>query len=162
MTRRRCSGGAWGAPGRPRNYGRLLTHRHARPRFGHCTQDLLNLMLIGRAVPNVFDGCVSSAEGRGTPPSPTLCSVMPLGDSGLALHGVEERAMVGYLTQLEALRYCSVGHNLKTPWLPIWVLASSSHFSVLFSLSPRANQQSIKVRSAVRGCGRRELGGGAG
>ena len=58
--------------------------------FGHCNQDLLNLLLTGRATSNVLDG------------------EMALGDSGLKLRGVYQRNAVGYLTQLEALRYCEV------------------------------------------------------
>jgi hypothetical protein len=51
---------------------------------------LLNLLLVGRAVSNVFDG------DRG------------LGESGLTLHGIPFRPNVGYLTHLEALRYVQV------------------------------------------------------
>jgi hypothetical protein len=65
--------------------------------FGHCTQELLNLLLVGQASSNVFDGSV------------------PLGDSTAAassdsvmLRGIPARAPVGYLTQVEALRYCQV------------------------------------------------------
>ncbi|CAI5735587.1 unnamed protein product [Peronospora destructor] len=84
--------------------------------FGHCTQELLNLLLTGKAVSNVFDGSV------------------PMGDSGLFLHGVSQRARIGYLTQLEALRYCQVGSYYKSPQFPVWVIGSSSHFSVGFAL----------------------------
>ncbi|RHY67793.1 hypothetical protein DYB30_008155 [Aphanomyces astaci] len=83
--------------------------------FGHGSQELLNLMLTGRATSNVFDG------------------VVPMGDSGLVLRGVQSRAQVGYLTHLEALRYCTVGTFLKSPIFPVWVLGSTSHFTVLFA-----------------------------
>ncbi|KDO27466.1 hypothetical protein SPRG_07055 [Saprolegnia parasitica CBS 223.65] len=83
--------------------------------FGHGTQELLNLMLTGRGTSNVFDDSV------------------PMGDTGLVLRGVSRRPLVGYLTQLEALRYCAVGSYYKTPLSPIWVLGSASHFTVLFS-----------------------------
>ena len=58
--------------------------------FGHCNQDLLNLLLTGRATSNVMDGEV------------------PLGDSGLVVKGVSSQSRIGYLTHLEALRYCQV------------------------------------------------------
>jgi hypothetical protein len=58
--------------------------------FGHCNQELINLLLTGRATSNVIDG------------------EMELGDSGLRLRGVYQRSSIGYLTQLEALRYCEV------------------------------------------------------
>ena len=58
--------------------------------FGHCSQELLNLLLSGAATSNVFDGSV------------------PMGDTGLTLRGIPKRSAVGYLTHLEALRYCQV------------------------------------------------------
>nr|CCA19714.1 conserved hypothetical protein [Albugo laibachii Nc14] len=84
--------------------------------YGHCTQELVNLLLTGKATSNVFDGSI------------------PLGDSGMSLRGVSERARIGYLTQLEALRYCEVGSYYKCPRYPIWVVGSSSHFTILFGL----------------------------
>ncbi|MES1908230.1 MAG: hypothetical protein MHM6MM_001203 [Cercozoa sp. M6MM] len=81
-------------------------------RFGHTSQALLNLMLFGRATNNVFDGDKD------------------LG--GLKVHGVPHRSDVGLLSVLEALRYSKVGDYLKTPKLPIWVIGSSSHYTVLF------------------------------
>ncbi|CAI5715614.1 hypothetical protein KXD40_008347 [Peronospora effusa] len=92
--------------------------------FGHCTQELLNLLLTGKAVSNVFDGNV------------------PMGDSGMFLHGVSQRARIGYLTQLEALRYCQVGSYYKSPQFPVWVIGSSSHFSVGFALEAWVSEES--------------------
>ncbi|OQR81162.1 hypothetical protein ACHHYP_16690 [Achlya hypogyna] len=92
--------------------------------FGHGTQELLNLMLTGRATSNVFDGSV------------------PMGDTGLVLRGVAARPIVGYLTHLEALRYCAVGSFFKTPMSPVWVLGSASHFTVLFADDPGLVQES--------------------
>jgi ubiquitin carboxyl-terminal hydrolase MINDY-3/4 len=92
--------------------------------FGHSSQDLLNLLLCGKAVSNVFDGD------------------MPMGDSGLTLKGVGQQNDIGYLTQLEALRFCQVGSYYKSPVLPIWVVGSESHFTVLFSSSRAVNEQS--------------------
>ena len=50
----------------------------------------------------------------------------------LSCHGIQARPAVGYLSALEALRYCEVGGYYKTPRFPIWVVGSTSHFSVLF------------------------------
>ena len=36
------------------------------------------------------------------------------------------------MTQLESLRYCEVGDYYKNPCFPIWVVGSTSHFTVLF------------------------------
>lgn len=92
--------------------------------FGHCSQELLNFLLTGSAVSNVFDGSV------------------PMGDTGLMLHGIPARAQVGYLTQLEALRYCQVGSYYKSPIYPVWVIGSTSHFSVCFGLDQAICEES--------------------
>lgn len=63
--------------------------------FGHCTQELMNLLLTGEATSNVFDGQIPMIEGGD-------------GTDQLMLKGVRSRAEVGYLSQLEALRYCEV------------------------------------------------------
>ena len=65
--------------------------------FGHCTQELMNLLLTGRASSNIFDGDVPMT---GT------------GDDQLMLRGVLSRPPVGYLSQLECLRYCEVSEQL--------------------------------------------------
>uniref|UniRef100_A0A7S2WB12 Deubiquitinating enzyme MINDY-3/4 conserved domain-containing protein n=1 Tax=Eucampia antarctica TaxID=49252 RepID=A0A7S2WB12_9STRA len=82
------------------------------PPFGHVSQELLNLCLTGRAVSNVWD------DGH----------VVGLG-------GIASNGHVGYLTLLEALRYVQVGSFYKFPQYPIWVIASSTHFTLLFGSS---------------------------
>mmetsp|Transcript_16985 Transcript_16985/g.52413 ORF Transcript_16985/g.52413 Transcript_16985/m.52413 type:complete len:466 (-) Transcript_16985:226-1623(-) len=91
--------------------------------FGHCTQELVNLCLAGRAFSNVFDGDYEMAPG-------------------FSLRGPQGRSAVGYLTHLEALRFCAVGDFLKKPRAPLWVVASSSHFTVLFATDLTAVQAS--------------------
>jgi hypothetical protein len=92
--------------------------------FGHCTQELINLLLCGRAVSNVFDGKV------------------PLGDTGLMVGGIPCRQGVGYLSHLESLRYLSVGTYYKSPKEPVWVIGSTSHFTVLFGVDRNAVTES--------------------
>jgi hypothetical protein len=71
------------------------------PQFGHCSQELLNLLLLGVGVSNVFDGN------------------RDLG-GGFLLKGVPSRPAVGLLSQLEALRYLQVTpHSDPTP-TPHW------------------------------------------
>lgn len=82
------------------------------------------MLLTGRATSNVFDGDI------------------PIGDSGLLLRGIYARPSVGYLSQLESLRLCQVGSYYKLPEYPVWVVGSSSHFTVLFSTDMKANQVS--------------------
>lgn len=81
--------------------------------FGHGSQGLINLMLTGRAVAHVWDH--EQTVG------------------GLRLRGVERQADVGFLTVMEHLQYCTVGSFFKNPKHPVWVLASETHLTVLFS-----------------------------
>jgi len=50
----------------------------------------------------------------------------------LTCRGIQTRPNIGYLSQLESLRYCEVGGFYKSPRFPIWVVGSTSHFTVLF------------------------------
>ncbi|XP_045141509.1 ubiquitin carboxyl-terminal hydrolase MINDY-3 isoform X2 [Echinops telfairi] len=56
------------------------------PVYGHGSQSLINLLLTGHAVSNVWDG-------------DRECS-------GMKLLGIHKQAAVGFLTLMEALRYC--------------------------------------------------------
>lgn len=49
------------------------------------------------------------------------------------LGGVPRRGLVGFLTLQEAYGYYEVGEYYKTPRVPVWVVYSESHYSVLFS-----------------------------
>ncbi|KAI0239737.1 Ubiquitin carboxyl-terminal hydrolase MINDY-3 [Lamellibrachia satsuma] len=80
---------------------------------GHGSQSLINLLITGTAVSNVWDNAKYI--------------------SGLKLQGVCGQAQVGFLTLLEHMRYCEVGWYLKNPCYPIWVLGSETHLTVLFS-----------------------------
>ncbi|XP_045604186.1 ubiquitin carboxyl-terminal hydrolase MINDY-3-like isoform X2 [Procambarus clarkii] len=80
---------------------------------GHGGQGLINLLITGRASSYVWDG------------------VKDVG--GLSLIGILKRPAVGFLTRLEHLRYVQVGWYLKNPTNPVWVIASETHLSVLFS-----------------------------
>jgi len=87
-------------------------------RFGHCSQELVNLMLFGRATSNVFDG-VQEIE-----------NVMKL--QGVTVPQVD----IGYLSEVEAMRYVTVGERLKFPRYPIWVIGSQTHYTLLFCKDP--------------------------
>ena len=50
----------------------------------------------------------------------------------LICRGIQARPAIGYLSQLESMRYLEVGGYYKTPQFPIWVIGSTSHFTVLF------------------------------
>ena len=85
-------------------------------------QEIVNLLLCGQAVPNVFDGR------------------MDLG-GGMFLKGISRTVEVGFLTLLESLNFCKVGQFLKTPKWPIWVVGSESHYTVLFALDPTVQNE---------------------
>uniref|UniRef100_A0A8C6U2U5 Ubiquitin carboxyl-terminal hydrolase MINDY n=1 Tax=Neogobius melanostomus TaxID=47308 RepID=A0A8C6U2U5_9GOBI len=86
---------------------------------GYCTQELVNLLLCGQAVSNVFDHDMELDSGNG---NITL------------LKGVKDHCEIGFLSLFEHYNICKVGSYLKTPHFPIWVVCSESHFSVLFGL----------------------------
>ena len=87
-------------------------------RFGHCSQEILNLVLFGRATSNVFDGEENLGEG-------------------MSLRGVAQDAQisVGLLSELESLRYVTVGSKLKNPEFPFWLIGSTNHYTLLFSFN---------------------------
>nr|XP_046244175.1 inactive ubiquitin carboxyl-terminal hydrolase MINDY-4B isoform X5 [Scatophagus argus] len=90
-----------------------------------CRQALLNLLLTGRACPNVFNGTVCFGEdGR------------PL---ERPLQGVLSRSDVGYLhwsrEQMERGRLPLVGSMLKTPRFPVWLCCINGSYSVVFSVN---------------------------
>lgn len=72
-------------------------------------------MVTGKAHTNVFDGEKRLSED-------TL------------LRGITRYGEVGFLTLFEAYGYYSVGKFLKNPRLPIWIVCSESHYSVLFAI----------------------------
>uniref|UniRef100_A0A8C6HWS4 Ubiquitin carboxyl-terminal hydrolase MINDY n=1 Tax=Mus spicilegus TaxID=10103 RepID=A0A8C6HWS4_MUSSI len=99
------------------------------PVYGHGSQSLINLLLTGHAVSNVWDG-------------DRECS-------GMQLLGIHEQAAVGFLTLMEALRYCKVGSYLKSPKFPIWIVGSETHLTVFFAkdmalVAPEAPSEQAK------------------
>ncbi|KYF43757.1 hypothetical protein TGARI_286800 [Toxoplasma gondii ARI] len=87
--------------------------------YGHCNQELVNLLLQGAGTSNVWDGDKCLGADR---------------DSGAetVLGGIRKRPLVGFLTEMEALRYCEVGDRYKHPHYPLWVLGSGNHYTTLF------------------------------
>ncbi|XP_031165332.2 inactive ubiquitin carboxyl-terminal hydrolase MINDY-4B-like [Sander lucioperca] len=90
-----------------------------------CRQTLLNLLLTGRASPNVFNGTLLFGEdGR------------PLQHP---LQGIASRCDVGYLhwsrEEMERGRLLQVGSMLKTPVFPVWLCCINSSYSVVFGLN---------------------------
>ncbi|KAJ1476240.1 hypothetical protein T484DRAFT_1632872, partial [Baffinella frigidus] len=101
----------------------------------YCSQEMVNLLLVGRAVPNVFDG-VKDLDG-------------------LVLTGIHAQGSVGLVTLFEHYKSMEVGEHLKRPKAPIWVVCSESHFTILFlndvsQVSPDPDQLRL---SCQVGCG---------
>ncbi|XP_065840318.1 probable ubiquitin carboxyl-terminal hydrolase MINDY-4 isoform X2 [Oscarella lobularis] len=85
---------------------------------GYCTQEMVNLIITGRASSNVFNGEIDLDTG---------------GSKTSLLKGIEKRCDVGFLSLFEHYGSCQVGSFLKSPKYPIWLVCSESHFTVLFS-----------------------------
>ncbi|NXP72320.1 MINY4 hydrolase, partial [Ramphastos sulfuratus] len=86
---------------------------------GYCTQELVNLLLTGKAVSNVFNNVIELDSGNG---------------NITILKGITSRSDIGLLSLFEHYDVCQVGCYLKSPKYPIWLVCSESHFSVLFCL----------------------------
>ncbi|XP_026190802.1 ubiquitin carboxyl-terminal hydrolase MINDY-3 [Cyclospora cayetanensis] len=86
--------------------------------YGHCAQEALNLLLQGAASSNVCDGSALLGEA--------------------SLGGALKRPVVGFLSEMEVLRYCEVGSRFKSPRLPLWVIGSGNHYTALFATDPAA------------------------
>ena len=84
---------------------------------GYCSQEMVNLLLTGRATSNVFDKDV----------------VLGSGEESTVLKGIHSTSDIGLITLYEHYKSCRVGDFLKCPLYPIWVICSESHFSLLFS-----------------------------
>ncbi|KAH8072552.1 DUF4205-containing protein [Aureococcus anophagefferens] len=95
---------------------RFLVDRH-----GYASQEAVNLLLVGKAVTNVFDG-----ERR-------LEDDVAGTSDAVVLRGIPSKCDLGFLTLHEAYGYYTVGAHLKAPRSPCWVVYSESHYSVLFA-----------------------------
>ncbi|XP_029865877.1 probable ubiquitin carboxyl-terminal hydrolase MINDY-4 isoform X3 [Aquila chrysaetos chrysaetos] len=103
---------------RVRNDFDVLTNRLIGS-HGYCTQELVNLLLTGKAVSNVFNNVIELDSGNG---------------NITILKGITSHSDIGLLSLFEHYDVCQVGCYLKTPKYPIWLVCSESHFSVLFCL----------------------------
>lgn len=98
--------------------------------YGYGSQGLINLMLTGRAVAHVWDH--EQVVG------------------GLQLKGIDRQNDIGFLTIMEHMQYCTVGSFYKNPKHPVWVLASETHLTVLFSFERRLAAPETAGESAER------------
>jgi len=82
--------------------------------YGYAGQELINIMLVGVAASNVHDGD------------------RDMGDNFI-LKGIPTKSEIGFLTYFEHFGHFKVGELLKIPPVPIWIICSESHYSVMFS-----------------------------
>ncbi|XP_049518876.1 probable ubiquitin carboxyl-terminal hydrolase MINDY-4 [Dermacentor silvarum] len=87
-------------------------------KHSHCNQEVVNLLLVGVAVTNVFDNKLCFGKEETT-----------------VLRGITSRSNIGLLSLYEHYKSCKVGSYYKDPKYPIWIVLSESHFSVLFAKS---------------------------
>lgn len=83
---------------------------------GYCTQEMINLILQGRAYSNAFDNSINLGEET-------------------VLRGIDSQSDVGLLSLFEHYDSVKIGNFYKSPKYPIWLVCSESHFTVLFSLT---------------------------
>ncbi|XP_057664124.1 ubiquitin carboxyl-terminal hydrolase MINDY-3 homolog [Diorhabda carinulata] len=98
--------------------------------YGYGSQSLINLMITGRATTYVWD----HYEDVG----------------GLKLLGIEKQSQIGFITVMEYHRYCTVGSFYKNPIHPVWVVASDTHLTVLFSDERKLVSPETKSEQARR------------
>mmetsp|Transcript_26277 Transcript_26277/g.55921 ORF Transcript_26277/g.55921 Transcript_26277/m.55921 type:complete len:211 (+) Transcript_26277:506-1138(+) len=84
---------------------------------GYCTQELVNLFVVGRAFTNVFDGSKRLGELKG---------------DAVVLQGIHKRSPVGFLSYHEHFKDIEVGSRLKGPQSAVWIMCCESHYSLLF------------------------------
>ena len=82
---------------------------------GYCSQEMVHLLLVGKATSNTFDGD----------------KVL---DEMTVLKGIHKRSDIGLLSLFEHYDSIVVGDHLKNPRYPIWLVCSESHFTVLFGM----------------------------
>ncbi|KAI3464650.1 hypothetical protein Pfo_021313 [Paulownia fortunei] len=75
-------------------------------------------------------------EDRDDPSQPLVTAPF-----GHASQGISTTVEVGFLTLLESLNFCKVGQYLKCPRWPIWVVGSESHYTVLFALDTKVQEE---------------------
>ncbi|KAH0482056.1 MAG: hypothetical protein KVP17_003075 [Porospora cf. gigantea B] len=95
--------------------------------FGHCSQEMVNLLLTGRAVSNIFNDSRQFLAESGRQ------------EENLTLHGIGRRTCVGLLADVETQLLAEVGSYFKCPFFPLWVLAKASHYSTFLGVDIRLN-----------------------
>lgn len=86
----------------------------------YASQEIVNLILTGRAVSNVFNGNKELNEAD---------------SETVILKGIAKQSRIGFLSLSEYENNDQVGSYLKYPEHPIWVLNGNNHYLALFGTS---------------------------
>ncbi|KAJ3259079.1 hypothetical protein HK103_002966 [Boothiomyces macroporosus] len=81
-------------------------------KHSYCTQDMVNLILVGKAISNPHDGNID------------------LG--GQLFKGINEPCEIGQLSLFEYYENLNIGKHAKNPKYPIYVICSESHYTCMF------------------------------
>ncbi|KAK2956680.1 putative FAM188B-like protein [Blattamonas nauphoetae] len=84
----------------------------------YACQELVNLLLVGKAYTHCFDG-VRTFDGN-------------TASERVELVGIPTRSRIGFLSIFEFYSQMEVGRNLKLGEAGVWVILYESHYSVLF------------------------------
>ncbi|XP_069950509.1 probable ubiquitin carboxyl-terminal hydrolase MINDY-4 [Cherax quadricarinatus] len=103
---------------------------HLISAHGYSSQEIVNLLLTGRAFTNTFNGDQTLGNNAG---------------QSLVLHGITHKAEIGLLSLFEHYDCFKVGTFLKSPQYPIWVVCCESHYSCLFSRDTSVTADSPSV-----------------
>ena len=109
---------------------------------GYATQELVNLMLVGRAWSNTIDGTKSfGGADEGTDKDKDKDKGKEMAEkkqkeSGVVLHGPHRRSSIGFLSLHEHYGSVLVGARLKDPARPVWVISSESHYTCAWVSCP--------------------------
>ncbi|TRY77449.1 hypothetical protein TCAL_08015 [Tigriopus californicus] len=104
---------------------------------GYCSQEMVNLFLVGEAISNSFDGTVTLGGENGS-------------SEFTKLRGIDHRSDIGMLSLFEHYQSIRVGENFKTPNYPIWLICSESHFSVLFATVQGVQNTNVADRQSIQ------------
>ncbi|KAF4720951.1 hypothetical protein FOZ62_004723 [Perkinsus olseni] len=103
----------------------LLTTKKGSPRY--CTQELVNLLLVGKAASNTFDGHRDL--------------------DGLTLRGIQATSCpIGLLSLYEHFKCLEVGDKLKHPTTGIWLVCAESHYSLLYAVGSDVDGDVVELR----------------
>eukprot|EP00915_Cephaloidophora_sp_WS-2016_P003212 GHVH01004332.1.p1 GENE.GHVH01004332.1~~GHVH01004332.1.p1 ORF type:complete len:580 (+),score=40.30 GHVH01004332.1:26-1765(+) len=106
-------------------------------RYGHTSQELVNLASLGQAISNLQDGeeIIPSDGGE--------CN------DQILLKGIGGSCMVGQLSVYASDGMLNVGKKLRYPVYPVWIAAEYSHYRVLYCPNPSIIQMNSRGDKAM-------------